>query len=83
MWRLLAFFLHLIPLNQASAARYVYDVLDYRTTPGGIAATISAAEMGSKVLLVEPSLHVGGMATEGGIGLRDGPDYMRSDPRNS
>jgi hypothetical protein len=83
MLRLLASFLYLLPLHQVSAGRYVYDVLVYRATPGGIAAAISAAEMGSKVLLVEPSLHVGGMATEGGIGFRDGPDYMRSDPRNS
>ena len=36
------------------------------------------------MLLLEPSGHVGGMATEGGIGLRDGPDELRlQDPRNS
>jgi hypothetical protein len=82
MWRLLAPFLYLLSLHQVSS-RYHFDVLVYRATPGGIAAAISAAEMGSKVLLIEPSSHVGGMATEGGIGLRDGPDYMRSDPRSS
>jgi hypothetical protein len=82
MWRLFASFLYyLLPLHQVASGRY--DVLVYRATPGGIAAALSAAEMGSRVLLLEPTLHVGGMATEGGIGLRDGPDYMRSDPRNS
>lgn len=35
-------------------------------------------------MLLEPTLHVGGMATEGGIGLRDGfSDTRVHDPRNS
>jgi hypothetical protein len=79
MWSLSTPFLVLLPLQVSGR----YDVLVYRGTPGGIAAAISAAEMGSRVLLIEPTSHVGGMATEGGIGLRDGPDYMRSDPRSS
>ena len=76
----LQFLLSLLVQVQASAQ---YDVFVYRGTPAGIAAAISAAEMGNRVLLIEPSAHVGGMATEGGIGLRDGPEYVRSDPRSS
>lgn len=50
----------------------------------GCAAAIAAGEAGSNVLLLEPTGHVGGMATEGGIGLRDGVDGTRiTDPRNS
>lgn len=50
----------------------------------GCAAAIAAGEMGAKVLLLEPTLHIGGMATEGGIGLRDGKAEFRiTDPRNS
>ena len=40
--------------------------------------------MGANVVLIEPSGHVGGMMTEGGIGLRDGKKETRlHDPRNS
>lgn len=62
-----------------------YDVVVYRATPGGIAAAISAASVFVKrrILLLEASSHVGGMATEGGIGLRDGFEFVRMDPRNS
>jgi NADPH-dependent 2,4-dienoyl-CoA reductase/sulfur reductase-like enzyme len=50
----------------------------------GCAAAISAGEMGANVLLIEPSAHVGGMMTEGGIGLRDGKvEFRLTDPRNS
>jgi hypothetical protein len=63
-----------------------YNVIVYRATPGGIAAAIAAKETipSCKVLLIEPTSHVGGMASEGGIGLRDAfTNQMRSDPRSS
>ena len=41
------------------------DVVVYGSTPGGLAAAIAAARLGSRVILVEPNLHVGGMATSG------------------
>ncbi len=41
------------------------DVLVYGTTPGGIAAAISVARRGKRVLLVGPKGHVGGMAASG------------------
>ena len=41
------------------------DVVIYGGTPGGIAAAISAARMGSAVTLVEYHEHIGGMMTSG------------------
>lgn len=34
-------------------------------TPGGIAASVMAAREGARVLLIEPTRHVGGMSTSG------------------
>lgn len=42
-----------------------YDVLVYGATPGGIAAALAAAGDGSRVLLVEPTRRIGGLATNG------------------
>lgn len=41
------------------------DVLVYSGVPCGIAASIAAARNGAKVLLVEPTRHVGGLNTSG------------------
>jgi len=41
------------------------DVIVYGGTPGGLAAAIAAARLGSRVIVVEPNLHVGGMTTSG------------------
>lgn len=41
------------------------EVVVYGGTPGGIASAIAAARLGSRVLLIEPNLHVGGMTTSG------------------
>ena len=41
------------------------DVIVYGGTPGGLASTIAAARLGSRVILVEPNLHIGGMTTSG------------------
>ena len=41
------------------------NVLVYGATPAGIAAAITAAEDGEKVLLVEPTDRIGGMITCG------------------
>jgi len=83
--------------RQGQASQH-YHVLVYRATPAGIAAAIALGETLAKkksdsnrknttnwkVLLVEPTAHVGGMATEGGIGLRDGPDVIiRTNPKSS
>ena len=41
------------------------DVVIYGATPGGIAAALAAAKGGHSVLLVEPSIRIGGMTTNG------------------
>ena len=49
-----------------------YDVIVFAATPAGFAASLAAKAAGAqKVLLLEPTAHVGGMASPGGIGLRD------------
>ena len=49
-----------------------YDVIIFGATPAGFAAALAAKASGvEKVLLLEPTAHVGGMASPGGIGLRD------------
>ena len=49
-----------------------YDVIIFGATPAGFAAALAAKDTGAdKVLLLEPTAHVGGMASPGGIGLRD------------
>ncbi|MFB0974200.1 MAG: FAD-dependent oxidoreductase, partial [Bacteroidales bacterium] len=44
-----------------------YDVCVYGGTSSGVIAAISAARSGCKVLLVEPTSHIGGLTT-GGLG---------------
>ena len=41
------------------------DIVVYGGTPGGLASAIAAARLGSRVIVVEPNLHVGGMTTSG------------------
>ncbi len=41
------------------------DVVVYGGTPGGLASAIAAARLGSRVIVVEPNHHVGGMTTSG------------------
>ncbi|WP_416866125.1 MAG: FAD-dependent oxidoreductase [Imperialibacter sp.] len=47
-----------------------YDIVVYGGTSGGIAAAVQASRMGKKVLLIEPSNHIGGLTT-GGLGQTD------------
>ncbi len=42
-----------------------YDVVVYGATPAGITASLSAAEAGHTVFLVEPSSRIGGLITNG------------------
>jgi FAD dependent oxidoreductase len=41
------------------------DVIVYGSTPGGFCAAIAAAREGASVILLEPTLHVGGVSTGG------------------
>ena len=42
-----------------------YDVVVYTATASGVMAAIAAAQAGSRVVLVEPGKHIGGMVTGG------------------
>ena len=79
-----------IPNSREHRVHHHYDVVVYGGTPGGVAAALAVAHHNNNnnnktVLLVEPTGHVGGMASEGGIGLRDGAktDVLRQDPRDT
>lgn len=50
---------------KSPAASVSYDVITYGGTPAGIAAAIHAARDGVKVLLIEPTKHIGGLSTSG------------------
>jgi len=53
------------------------DVVVYGGTPGGIAAAVAASREGRRVVLVEPTGHVGGMSTNGLN--RDEAEHMARD----
>ncbi len=62
-----------LPVTKAAEA----DVIVYGATPGGFCAAIAAAREGSKVILLEPSAHVGGVNT-GGLSFSDSNQTVRS-----
>ena len=73
--------LELLSTSGTTLAKRSYDLVVYGGTPAGIAAAIAAWEAGlARVLLVDPTAHVGGMASPGGIGLidsgRDGARHL-------
>jgi hypothetical protein len=47
-----------------------FDVVVYGGTSAGVAAALQTARMGKRVVLIEPSQHVGGL-TSGGLGRTD------------
>ena len=54
-----------------------YDLVIYGATPAGIAAALSYTKLTNDqaaILLLEPTSYIGGMASPGGIGLRDHRD---------
>lgn len=56
------------------------DIVVYGATPAGIAASIQGARMGKKVILLEPTRHVGGIVIEG-LGSTDidnHPEFQNS-----
>ncbi|CAN5654171.1 FAD-dependent oxidoreductase [soil metagenome] len=57
--------LHIAALGNDELSPRSVDVLVYGGTPAGIASAIAASREGASVLLVEPTRHVGGMATSG------------------
>ncbi len=73
--RLLIAFGLLLLARPARAAEA--DVIVYGATPGGFCAAIAAAREGAKVVLIEPSAHVGGVNT-GGLSFSDSNQTVRS-----
>ena len=73
--RLLLAFGLLLLARPAQAAEA--DVIVYGATPGGFCAAIAAAREGAKVVLIEPSTHVGGVNT-GGLSFSDSNQTVRS-----
>jgi len=59
------------------AADEVGDVVVYGSTPGGFCAAIAAAREGVKVILLEPTEHVGGLTT-GGLSHCDSNQMVRA-----
>lgn len=47
------------------------DIVIYAASPGGITAAVAAARDGAKVLVLEPTAHVGGIVSQGGLVLSD------------
>ena len=52
------------------SARQEFDVVVYGATPAGVMAAVAAGRQGLSVALLEPSAHLGGMAT-GGLSRTD------------
>jgi hypothetical protein len=61
----------------AQAADSEADVIVYGATPGGFCAAIAAAREQAKVILLEPTDHIGGMNT-GGLSFSDSNQTVRS-----
>lgn len=62
--------LFLILITLCSCASPNYDVIIYGASSAGVVAGYSAAQQGLKVLILEPSNHIGGLTT-GGLGFTD------------
>lgn len=62
--------LALILGSTAIGAEQVNDIVVYGGTSGGVIAAVQAGRMGKRVMLIEPSRHLGGMTT-GGLGATD------------
>ena len=73
--RLLLAFGLLLLARPARAAEA--EVIVYGATPGGFCAAIAAAREGAKVVLLEPTAHVGGVNT-GGLSFSDSNQTVRS-----
>lgn len=52
-------------VSQAAAATTTADIVVYGGVPSGIAASIAASREGAKVVLIEPTKHIGGLSTSG------------------
>ena len=66
----IALFLSCVVSGVLADASVPADVVVYGGTSGGVAAAVQAARMGRRVVLIEPSRHLGGLSS-GGLGMTD------------
>jgi hypothetical protein len=64
------FFLSILSTSTWAGQARTFDVVVYGGTAGGVATAVSAARQGTKVALIEPGRHLGGMVS-GGLGWTD------------
>jgi NADPH-dependent 2,4-dienoyl-CoA reductase/sulfur reductase-like enzyme len=62
LWVLLGLLMAVAPAMQLMATT---DVVVYGASPGGVVAAVAAASRGLRVMVLEPSAHVGGMLAAG------------------
>lgn len=55
----------LVAANAEGRAPASYDVVIYGGSPSGLAAAVQAARLGSRVMVIEPYRHIGGMMAAG------------------
>jgi len=55
----------LLKASGTFAAKPSYDVIVYGATASGVVAAVAAARQGSRVALLEPGMHLGGMVSSG------------------
>lgn len=67
----------LVAVAQQAQAADKPDVIVYGSTPSGFCAAIAAAREGARVVLLEPTDHVGGVNT-GGLSFSDSNQTVRS-----
>jgi hypothetical protein len=70
------YFMFFVLSTAAACQATQVDVLVYGATPGGCCAAVAAAREGAKVILLEPSDHVGGVNT-GGLCFSDSNQTVR------
>src|SRR5882757_109594 len=76
MSRLFCFLALIVATTLGAAETHHADVIVYGATPAGVCASVGAAREGAKVLLVEPTGHVGGVNT-GGLCFSDSNQTVR------
>jgi hypothetical protein len=57
-------------IGAVAGAEHRHDVIIYGGTAGGLVSAVTAAQEGARVVVIEPTPHLGGMVT-GGLGATD------------
>ncbi len=68
--RYLSFLIVLSSFYLSACATKQHDVVIYGGTSAGVAAAVQAARMNQRVVLIEPTMHVGGLSSSG-LGFTD------------